>query len=67
MTEQEIIDNLTKICLCTGVSKKTIKKAIENGADTVEKVWKETGSGRGSCGGRRCGPRIQAMLDDYRQ
>ena len=59
----EIMDKLTKICLCKGISRATIKQAIANGADTVAKVNKATGSGSGSCGGRRCGPKIQELLD----
>ena len=58
-----IMDKLTKVCLCKGISRATIKQAITNGADTVAKVNKATGSGSGSCGGRRCGPKIQELLD----
>ncbi len=55
MDNQEIIDKLTKVCICKGVSKQTIKKAISEGADTVEKVWSKTNTGNGSCKGKRCG------------
>lgn len=61
-----IMDKLTKVCLCKGISRATIKQAIANGADTVAKVNKATGSGSGSCGGRRCGPKIQELLDSSR-
>lgn len=59
---EEIMDKLTKVCICKGISRATIKKAIENGADTVEKVRKATGAGSGPCGGRRCTPKIEELL-----
>ena len=65
MDEQAIVDKLTKVCICKAVSRLTIKKAIAEGADTVEKVWHATGTGNGSCKGRRCGPAIQKLLDEW--
>ncbi|MDF2945125.1 MAG: (2Fe-2S)-binding protein, partial [Herbinix sp.] len=35
---QEILDKLTKVCICKGISKATIKNAIKNGAKTVLEV-----------------------------
>ena len=62
----EILDKLTKVCLCKGISRATIKKAILNGAVTVEEVRKATGSGSGSCGGRRCTPKIEQLLKEFK-
>jgi len=64
--QQEIMDKMTKVCICKGISRATIKKAIENGADTVEKVRKATSAGSGSCGGRRCTPKIEELLASYK-
>ena len=61
---QEIKDKLTKVCLCKGIPRSTIKKAIQNGADTLEKVQKAVGAGSGPCGGRRCTPKILELLDE---
>lgn len=61
----EIMDKLTKVCLCKGISRATIKKAIENGAKTVEDVRKATGATTGGCGGKRCTPKIQQLIDEY--
>lgn len=60
----EILDKLTKVCLCKGISRATIKNAIKNGARTVTEVQKATGAGSGACGGRRCTPKIQQLLDE---
>lgn len=62
---QDILDKLTKVCLCKAISRATIKKAIENGARTVEEVKKITGAGSGGCGGKRCTPKIEELLKEY--
>lgn len=60
--ELDIMDKMTKVCICKGISRASIKKAIDAGADTVEKVRKATGAGSGPCGGRRCTPKIEELL-----
>lgn len=59
----DIMDKLTKVCLCTGISRKTIKSAIANGAKTIEEVRKATGAGSGPCKGQRCTPKILELLE----
>ncbi|MBZ9684827.1 (2Fe-2S)-binding protein [Clostridium estertheticum] len=58
----EIMDKLTKVCLCKAIPRSTIKKAIQNGATTVEEVQKATGAGSGGCKGHRCTPKIEELL-----
>lgn len=60
----EILDKLTKVCVCKGISRAAIKKAIKNGAKTIVEVKKITGAGGGSCCGRRCTEKIQQLLLD---
>lgn len=60
----EILDKLTKVCLCKGISRAAIKKAIKNGAKTIAEVKKATGAGSGACSGKRCTPKIQQLLDE---
>lgn len=60
----EILDKLTKVCICKNISRAVIKKSIMNGATTVEAVKKATGAGSGSCGGRRCTEKIEQLLND---
>jgi len=62
---KDILDKLTKVCLCKAISRATIKKAVENGARTVEEVKKATGAGSGGCGGKRCTPKIEEILKEY--
>lgn len=61
----EIMDKLTKVCLCRGISKATIKDAIMKGAKTVEDVKAATRATTGSCNGRRCTPKIQDLIDEF--
>lgn len=59
----EILDKITKVCICKGIPRSTIKKAINSGAKTVAEIQKATGAGSGPCGGRRCTEKIQQLLD----
>jgi bacterioferritin-associated ferredoxin len=60
---EEIMDKLTKVCICNGISRKSIKSAIKNGALSIEAVQKITGAGSGPCSGRRCTPKISELLE----
>ena len=63
--KQQVLDKLTKVCLCKGISRASIKKAIADGADTIAKLQKATGAGAGSCHGRRCTPKIEDLLKEH--
>ena len=60
-----IMDKMTKICLCKGITRLTIKNSIKGGAKTVSEVQKITGAGSGPCMGRRCTEKIQQLIDDF--
>lgn len=62
---EEIIDKLTKVCLCKAISRATMKKVIKNGARTVKEVQAATGAGSGACCGRRCTPKIEKLIEDF--
>lgn len=62
----EIMDKMTKVCICKGIPRSTMKKVIREGARTLEEVRKATGAGSGPCGGRRCTPKILELLEDYK-
>lgn len=59
---EDLLDKLTKVCLCKGIPRSKIKEAIRNGANTLEKVQKATGAGSGGCKGRRCTPKIIELI-----
>jgi NAD(P)H-nitrite reductase large subunit len=62
--ERQIIDGLKVICQCKGIRKSVFLKHIRAGARTVEELRKATGAGSGSCQGKRCTPRIVALLEE---
>ncbi len=59
---EEIIDNLKIICQCKGIKKGRFKKLIAEGVRDAAGLRSATGAGSGSCGGKRCGPRIDALI-----
>ncbi len=61
--DEQLKDKLTKVCICKGINRKTIKEAIKGGADTLEEVQRVTGAGSGGCKGNRCGPKIKELLE----
>lgn len=61
----DIMDKITKICVCKSITRATIKTAINNGATTVEEVKKMTGAGSGSCKGKNCTPKIENLLKEH--
>lgn len=62
---QEILDKITKVCVCKAISRAKIKEVIANGAHTVEDVSRVTGACTGGCKGFRCKDKIQGLIDDY--
>lgn len=63
--KEMIMDKMTKICLCKGITRLTIKNAIKSGAKSVAEVQKSTGAGSGPCKGRRCTEKIRQLIDDH--
>lgn len=62
---QEVLDKYTKVCICRVISRATIKKAITDGAKSVEEVSKVTGACTGSCKGMRCKQSVENLLKEY--
>ncbi len=67
MTEEQIKDRLTKTCPCKQITRETIKEAIRNGADTLEKIKLQTGAMTGRCNGSRCKASIEGILEQMRE
>ena len=63
MTEEEIKDRLTKTCVCKQVTRDKIKKAIAEGANSLEKIKNETCALTGNCKGGRFKGSIEALLE----
>ena len=61
----EILDRLTKSCLCKQIPRHKVKQLIRNGARTFAEIHLATGAGTGSCNGYRCIPKIEALIEEY--
>lgn len=61
---QQVIDKMTKTCICKAISRAKIKEAIKDGAHTVEAVAEKTGATKGCCRGRRCRDKIEELIED---
>lgn len=59
-----LLEGMKTVCICKGIKKRIFWKAMAAGARTKDAINHATGSGSGSCQGRRCGPRILEMLRD---
>lgn len=57
-----ILEGMKVVCICKGIKKSIFWKALDAGVGSKEEINRLTGSGSGSCQGRRCGPRITEML-----
>lgn len=62
---QEILDKITKVCVCKAISRATIKNVIVNGAHTVDEVSRITGACSGGCKGFRCKDKIQTLINEH--
>ncbi len=57
-----VMEGMKVVCICKGIRKRVFWRALDEGMRTKEDINRCTGSGSGGCQGRRCGPRIVAML-----
>ncbi len=64
MTEQEMKDKYTKVCICRSISRATIKGAIKDGAKSVQEVKRATGATSGACKGTRCIHVIEELIKE---
>lgn len=62
---QEILDKITKVCVCKAISRAKIKDVIANGALTVDDVSRVTGACTGGCKGFRCKDKIQNLINEH--
>ncbi|MEN8906572.1 MAG: (2Fe-2S)-binding protein [Clostridiales bacterium] len=61
----EVMDKLTKVCICKAINRKKFKDLIKNGVTDLEGLRKNTGAGSGPCKGKRCTPKILDLLSKY--
>lgn len=63
---QEILDKVTKVCICKAISKATIKDAVKNGSNTIDEIKVKTGAATGGCRGCRCISKIEEIIEEHK-
>jgi len=66
-TQQELINNIKKICICRGITVRTINKAMSEGCLSFEALRRQLGTGTGNCKAKRCREKIEKMVKDYQE
>ena len=64
-SSRSVVEGMKVVCICKGIKKRVFWKALDEGLCTKEDINRCTGSGSGSCQGRRCGPRILDMIRNF--
>lgn len=64
--DPEIMDKITKVCLCKAINRAKFKELIKNGMDNIEDIRKATGAGSGPCKGMRCTPKILNLIEQHK-
>ena len=62
--EERLRATLRPGCICQGIKLIRIIEAIEAGAAGFEDIARQTGIGQGPCKGKRCGRKIQELLEE---
>lgn len=60
MDEKQIRRDISTVCKCKAIRYKTIRKAIESGANSIEKIRKLTKANTGC--GKMCTEKINEMI-----
>ena len=66
-TQQQTINNFKKVCICRSVTGGTIMKAIREGSLSFAALRRAIRVGTGNCKAKRCRPKIDALLQTYKE
>jgi len=61
-----VTEEIEYVCKCQQIAREEVEEAIAHGAYTVEMIAEATGATKGECGGVRCKPLIEDILNQYR-
>jgi|TARA_Y100000815_G_scaffold252366_1_gene256504 bacterioferritin-associated ferredoxin len=65
-TKKQLLDSIKKVCLCRNIKAGTIMAAIREGSLTFEALRRKIGVGTGNCKAKRCRPKIEERIKDYK-
>lgn len=65
--DELIMARLKPGCICMGIKLHRILEAIDGGATSFDEIAKLTGIGEGDCGGKRCGKKVEELLQQHKK
>ena len=66
-TQQQAINSFKKVCICRSVTGGTIMKAIREGSLSFAALRRAIRVGTGDCKAKRCRPKIDLLLQTYKE
>ena len=66
-TQRQVINNFKKVCICRSVTGGTIMKSIREGNLSFEALRRAIRVGTGTCKAKRCRPKIEELLQTYKE
>ena len=65
-SENKIINNFKKVCICRSINGGSILTAISKGALSFEALRRTIRVGTGNCKAKRCRANIEAMISEFK-
>ena len=66
-SQGDLIKNFKKICICKSITQGSIMAAMAEGALSFEALRGKLRTGTGYCKARRCRPKIQGLVTEYKK
>ena len=66
-SENKLINNFKKVCICRSIKGGTILTAIGEGALSFEALRRKIRVGTGNCKAKRCRPNIEAVINEFKK
>ena len=66
-SQKKLINNFKKVCICRSITGGTIMAAMSEGALSLEALRRKIRIGTGNCKAKRCRPKIEAMIQEFKE
>ena len=66
-SQRKLINNFKKVCICRSITGGAIMAAISEGALSFEALRRKIRVGTGNCKAKRCRPKIEAMILEFKK
>ena len=65
-TQDQLVKQYKKVCICRSITGGTIQKAIDGGVLSFEALRRAIRVGTGNCKAKRCRPKIEETLKQHK-